>query len=63
MEVTPANAAGNFEYRGQTYYFCAKSCLAKFQADPQKYLAPKPGVAAGTGKEIEYTCPMHPEVV
>ena len=67
MEVTPATAAGSFEYRGQIYYFCGKSCLAKFQADPLKYLAPKPAVpaapASGSAKDVEYTCPMHPEVV
>jgi P-type Cu+ transporter len=67
MEVTPATAAGSFEYRGQTYYFCGKSCLAKFQADPLKYLAPKPATQAVTpateAKGVEYTCPMHPEVV
>ncbi|HET6207655.1 MAG TPA: heavy metal translocating P-type ATPase, partial [Terracidiphilus sp.] len=66
MEVTPAQAAGSFEYRGQTYYFCAKNCLAKFQADPLKYLAPKPAVPATPDKavkDVEYTCPMHPEVV
>ncbi len=63
MEVTPAQAAGSFEYRGQTYYFCAKSCLAKFQADPQKYLAPKPVIPVTEAKDVEYTCPMDPEVV
>jgi P-type Cu+ transporter len=63
MEVTPAKAAGSFEYRGQTYYFCAKSCLAKFQADPLKYLAPKPAVPVTEAKGVEYTCPMHPQVV
>ena len=63
MEVTPATAAGSFEYRGQTYYFCGKSCLAKFQADPLKYLAPKPAIPAAETKDVEYTCPMHPEVV
>jgi Cu+-exporting ATPase len=62
MEVTPGTAAGSFEYQGQTYYFCAKSCLAKFQADPDKYLAPKP-VAPLPAKDVEYTCPMHPEIV
>ena len=63
MEVTPAKAAGSLEYKGQTYYFCAKSCLAKFQADPLKYLSPKPAVPAAPAKDVEYTCPMHPEVV
>ncbi|MBZ5633058.1 MAG: cadmium-translocating P-type ATPase [Acidobacteriia bacterium] len=63
MEVTPAAAAGSFQYQGQTYYFCAKSCLAKFQADPLKYLEPKPAAPADGTKGVEYTCPMHPEVV
>ena len=63
MEVTPQAAAGSFEFRGETYYFCAKSCLAKFQADPLKYLGPKPAAAPTEAAGIEYTCPMHPEIV
>jgi len=63
MEVTSATAAGSFEFRGQTYYFCGKGCLAKFQADPDKYLRPKPAAEAPATQGIEYTCPMHPEVV
>ena len=42
MTVHPARAAGRTDYQGKTYYFCAKSCLAKFEADPQRYLAPRP---------------------
>ena len=42
MMVEPARAAGKFEYKGTTYYFCAKSCEQRFAADPEKYLAPKP---------------------
>ena len=26
------------EYQGVTYYFCAKSCLQKFKANPAAYL-------------------------
>lgn len=26
------------EYKGRTYYFCAKFCLEKFQKNPQDYL-------------------------
>jgi P-type Cu+ transporter len=64
MEVTPGKAAGSFTHREKTYYFCAKGCLAKFQADPEKYLNPKPPAATAAGaKDVEYTCPMHPEVV
>jgi P-type Cu+ transporter len=63
MEVTPGTAAGSFEYRGETYYFCARSCLAKFQADPLKYLEPQPAAQTRAATGVEYTCPMHPEVV
>jgi Cu+-exporting ATPase len=39
MTVDPAKAAGQFEHKGTTFYFCSKGCLAKFAADPEKYLA------------------------
>lgn len=45
MTVQPASAAGSFEYKGKTYYFCAKSCLKKFSADPERFLRPPPAVA------------------
>ncbi|ULA64123.1 MAG: Copper-transporting P-type ATPase [Nitrospira sp.] len=38
MTVDPNKAAGRFEYREQTYYFCATSCLDRFSADPEKAL-------------------------
>lgn len=53
------------EHQGQTYFFCARSCLERFRREPEKYLAP-PQVASLTplaGNAAEYTCPMHPEVV
>jgi len=63
MTVDPAKAAGSVEYRGTTYYFCGKGCAAKFEADPAKYLAPKPAVAATAEEQgTEYICPMDPEV-
>ena len=37
MQVDPAKAAGESEYQGKKYYFCAKSCKAKFDAEPAKY--------------------------
>ena len=42
MDVVPATARGSSEYKGQTYYFCSQSCVQRFNADPEKYLAPKP---------------------
>ncbi len=38
MTVDPAKAAGKFDLKGQTYYFCSSGCLKKFQANPDPYL-------------------------
>lgn len=27
------------EHEGRTYYFCCPPCVARFQADPERYLA------------------------
>ena len=63
MTVNPAKAAGQHAHAGHTYYFCGKSCLEKFRADPVKYLSKTaaPVVAAPAGSQ--WTCPMHPEIV
>ena len=64
MTVDPQRAAGSSEYQGKTYHFCSKGCVAKFEADPEKYLHPgaKPEAMAPSPASAEYTCPMHPEV-
>jgi Cu+-exporting ATPase len=78
MTVDPAKAAGSFEYKGTNYHFCSKGCLARFQADPESFLTGGPKGMHGhahhapaqiskpqpaNASEIEYTCPMHPEIV
>jgi len=40
MTVDPETAAGRYEHKGVTYYFCAVSCLEKFKADPDRALQP-----------------------
>jgi YHS domain-containing protein len=40
MMVDPAKAAGQHEHKGALYCFCSPSCLARFKADPDKFLAP-----------------------
>ena len=61
MMVDPAHAAGSHVFEGVTYWFCSTHCVAKFQADPNKYLHPQAAPEAmPAGK---YTCPMHPEIV
>jgi Cu+-exporting ATPase len=79
MTVKPETAAASFDYLCKTYYFCNVNCKAKFAADPEKYLstadaqrlgdtkAETRAVASVPGSDetaaIEYTCPMHPEIV
>ena len=63
MTIDPADAAGEYTHKGQTYFFCNPGCLAKFKANPDRYLhgpadAAQPPAPAGT----KYICPMDPEV-
>jgi len=64
MTIAPEDAVGHAEYGGRTYYFCSASCLERFRAEPARFVGTtreRPG-AVPTDPEIEYTCPMHPEV-
>jgi YHS domain-containing protein len=38
MQVDPTKAAATSEYQGKTYYFCAKACKIKFDANPSQYV-------------------------
>jgi Cu+-exporting ATPase len=50
-------------YSGMAYHFCSAGCMAKFRANPPKYLAPKPAEPAQAAPAgAIYTCPMHPEI-
>ena len=61
---TPARAAGSHEHHGKTYYFCGKSCLERFKANPDAFLARGARIAASAPPPpgTEYVCPMDPEV-
>jgi Cu+-exporting ATPase len=37
MTIDAEKAAATSEYKGQTIYFCAQGCKAKFDAAPDKY--------------------------
>ena len=39
MTVDPDRAAGRVDHNGTTYFFCSKGCVAKFTADPERYLS------------------------
>jgi Cu+-exporting ATPase len=61
MTVDPETAAGKYEYEGTTYYFCGIGCLNKFKGDPASFVNPKEK-AVDLAKDVEYTCPMHPQI-
>ena len=62
MTVSPDSAAGEYEYGGNTYYFCSKGCVEKFKNNPDSFLTPGPETV-DLPQDVEYTCPMHPEIV
>jgi P-type Cu+ transporter len=63
MTISPADAVGHVDYRGQTYYFCAESCLERFRDEPEAYLGGAADRSAPPVPGATYTCPMHPEIV
>jgi Cu+-exporting ATPase len=62
MKVAPATAKHRTDHKAHTYYFCSQRCREKFEADPQRYLAPKPQAPAEVAPGVIYTCPMHLEI-
>jgi Cu+-exporting ATPase len=73
MAVDPVRAKGRITHNGREYFFCSSGCLKKFKTSPEKYLqAPRPEAVVVAQREprlpavslaIEYTCPMHPQIV
>lgn len=61
MTVAAETAAGKHRHNGETYYFCSAGCIARFKTDPEQYLNPVP--AEDLPLDVEYTCPMDPEIV
>jgi Cu+-exporting ATPase len=71
MKIGVGTATRSTSHDGQTYYFCSQKCLEKFVQEPAKYstkvrasipktvLIEQGPPSAG----IEYTCPMHQEIV
>lgn len=47
MEVEPERTKLVALYKGKSYWFCAEGCRKAFEADPEKYLKPKPGKRKG----------------
>jgi Cu+-exporting ATPase len=64
MTVDMATTPHKAQHSGQDYYFCSPSCRAKFVAHPETYLDPALVAAAKATlpQDVEYTCPMHPQI-
>lgn len=63
MFVDPNTAKGGKTfYKNELYFFCSAKCKAKFDLAPEQYLTPTT-TSLQANKNIEYTCPMHPEVL
>ena len=52
------------EFQGEVFHFCSEKCQTKFEADRWFFAS---GRAAGRKNaapaDVQYTCPMHPEIV
>ena len=62
MTVDLATTAHSAAHSGAEYHFCSAGCLAKFTADPARYLADAPSAYAMALPGAMWTCPMHPEI-
>ena len=62
MTVDPATTPHIATHGGEHQYFCSAGCLAKFQADPDRYAAKGEAAAADAPQGAIWTCPMHPEI-
>jgi Cu+-exporting ATPase len=62
MDIDPADAAGRYDYRGKTYFFCHPGCLERFRNHPEEFLEPATKKEQPRPEGGIYTCPMDPEV-
>jgi YHS domain-containing protein len=46
-------AAGRITYESQELYFCSDECRRAFEAEPERFVAPKFGSAGSGGLEYE----------
>ncbi|WP_445259276.1 heavy metal translocating P-type ATPase [Nocardioides aurantiacus] len=75
MQVDPAATDHHAVHDGETFHFCSAHCQAKFTANPDQFLnhdivseaghpshSVTPGNEQSGSADVEYTCPMHPEI-
>ena len=59
MTISRADAVGQLEHRGQTYYFYSGSCLDRFHETPDAFLSGGPAAVTPL-PGATYICPMDP---
>jgi cation transport ATPase len=67
MDVDPAAGGPRLDHDGHTYHFCSEHCRDRLRTDPDAFTgdsAPATARAdqADQPQDVEYTCPMHPEI-
>ena len=69
MDVDPATTEHVAQHEGVTHHFCSAHCLTRFAGNPEAFVGgptddptPATSSAAPGADEVEYTCPMHPEI-
>ncbi len=65
MTVDPHTSVHRIDNDGQTYHFCSSHCRSRFEAHPGQFvdaLTPAAAPATSADENVEYTCPMHPEI-
>ena len=62
MTVDPATARFHAQHAADDFHFCSAHCQHKFEAEPERYVAPV-AAAAAVVPGTKYTCPMHPQIV
>ncbi len=64
MQVATDAGKPSTVYQGEEYHFCSDGCASKFAADPLFYASGRARTApAAGGEDVDYTCPMHPEII
>jgi len=67
MDVDPSTALHRATHDGRDFYFCSEHCRTSFLSDPSRWVHADEATPNVTAKhadeEVEYTCPMHPQVV
>lgn len=65
MTISPISAKGKSTIGGTDFFFCNLKCKSKFDANPSEYIKTDTQTIAEKKqlKDIEYTCPMHPQIL